>query len=84
MCFFRRIRGILGSTFVLSSNMGILLAFIFGHYFDFYAPPKFVIALTSFFAIAMLFFPETPLTLVKHGKIAVCVKIYFSVEFWQQ
>lgn len=78
MCgnLFYRNRGILGSTFVLSSNFGILLAFFSGQYFSFNVAPEFVIVLTTIFAIAMLFFPETPLALVKHGKIAVCKRIF--------
>lgn len=74
------IRGILGATFVLSSNVGILLAFIFGHYFDYDVTPKLVIGLTCLFAISMIFFPETPLTLVKQGKIDVSIR-KFRINF---
>lgn len=67
------VRGILGSTLVLSSNIGMLLAFTFGNYFDFYMMPKFVISLTILCMILLYFVPESPTFLVRQNKISVCL-----------
>lgn len=56
---------------IMSGNIGVLLEFIFGHYLDFYATPKIVIGVTSVFAIALFFFPESPMVLMKQNKIPV-------------
>lgn len=54
---FTRVRGTLGSMIVLNCNFGILLAFLFGHYCDYFFVPKFVILLTTVFTVIFLFFP---------------------------
>lgn len=72
--FFFRVRGTLVSTLSLTENFGILLAYIIGNYFDFYATPQFTIVLTTLFGILLCFFPESPLILVKQEKIAVSTK----------
>lgn len=59
------VRGVLGSTLILSLNAGILLGFTFGTYFSFYMTPWFVIVLTILFGISFYFFPETPAYLMK-------------------
>lgn len=65
------VRGVLGSTFTLTCNFGILLSFIFGSFFDFYTTPKFVILLTIVCGILLFFLPESPLFLVKQNKLSV-------------
>lgn len=66
------VRGVLGSTLVLSCNMGILLSFIFGHFFQFYVTPIIAIAFTVVFVVSLFFFPESPLVLMKQNKLSVC------------
>ncbi|XP_055302939.1 facilitated trehalose transporter Tret1-like, partial [Sitodiplosis mosellana] len=75
-----RIRGALISSLVLSESFGIVLAFIFGHYFDFYTLPILVISLMSLFAFLLYFFPETPTFLVKQHRILQAEK---SIRFYQ-
>lgn len=66
-----RVRGRLVSTLILSETTGILLAYIIGNYFDFYAIPKFAIALTTIFVVSLYFLPETSLFLMKQNKVKV-------------
>lgn len=66
-----RVRGVLGSTVVLSCNIGMLIAFTLGNFCDFYTTPIVVIGLTILFAVGILFFPETPSFLMKENQIAV-------------
>lgn len=61
----------LGSTLVLFCNGGILLAFVFGSYLDYFATPKFVIALMILTGVLLFFFPETPSFLAKQNKLLV-------------
>ncbi|XP_031622894.1 facilitated trehalose transporter Tret1-like isoform X2 [Contarinia nasturtii] len=75
-----RVRGLLGSTLVLSCNIGILLAFVFGNYFDFYMTPKFVIASTILCAVLLCFFPESPSFLMKQNRISEAER---SIRFYQ-
>ncbi|XP_055298714.1 facilitated trehalose transporter Tret1-like [Sitodiplosis mosellana] len=75
-----RVRGFLGSTLVLTCNFGILLAFVFGNYFDFYMTPKFVIMLTIVCGILLYFFPETPSFLIKQNRLSEAEK---SIQFYQ-
>lgn len=42
-----RVRGTLGSTVVLTVNIGILLAFVLGNFCDFFTTPLVVIGLTT-------------------------------------
>lgn len=67
------IRGVLGSTMILTVNIGVLIEFIFGNYCDFYIAPKFVIVVAMIYAILMLWFPETPTFLIKQNQIAVSI-----------
>lgn len=66
-----RVRGVLGSSVVLSANIGILIALIFGNYCDFYATPKFAITLSALFMILFSFFPESPVFLIKQNRVSV-------------
>lgn len=58
----------MGSTLVLCGNIGMCLAFILGHFCNYYTTPKVVIALTVLFAIGFFFFPESPIFLLKQNK----------------
>lgn len=66
-----RIRGALLSAIYASENFGLLLAYIIGNYFDYYAMPLFSIGLTATFALLILFLPEAPLFLMRQNKIEV-------------
>lgn len=68
------IRGMLGSTLVLSCNIGILFAFVFGNYCSYEFTPKFVCVITILFVCGFYFFPETPSFLLKQNKIMVNVQ----------
>ncbi|XP_031629245.1 facilitated trehalose transporter Tret1-like [Contarinia nasturtii] len=75
-----RIRGLLGATLAVSCNVGILLEFIFGYYFNFYAPPKFVIALTTVCGVLLYFLPESPSFLIEQNKSSEAEE---SIRFYQ-
>ncbi|XP_031633567.1 facilitated trehalose transporter Tret1-like [Contarinia nasturtii] len=64
-----RVRGFLGSTFILSANFGILLAFVIGNYCDFYTSPKVAIVLMIVYIVLFYFFPESPTFLAKQGNL---------------
>lgn len=72
------VRGKLMSTLILTETTGILLGYIIGSSFDFYAIPKFAIALTTIFSISLYFLPETSLFLMKQNRVNVstwCLRI---------
>ncbi|XP_031622892.1 facilitated trehalose transporter Tret1-like [Contarinia nasturtii] len=75
-----RVRGVLGSMLTLTCNVGILLAFIFGKYLDYFATPKIVIALTVACAILLFFLHESPSVLIKANKTLEAEK---SIKFYQ-
>lgn len=74
------VRGTLGSTLVLSENVGMLMAYCIGNYFDFYAIPKFAILVTIICAISLYFLPESPLFLLKQNKLLVSTECSFTVH----
>lgn len=76
------IRGVLGSTFILSANFGILFAFIIGNYFNFYMFPKVVIAIIIVYTVAFFFIPESPAFLMKQKKISVSTTLPCWVLKW--
>ena len=63
-----KIRGVLGSFFILSINVGTLLMFIAGSYLSYSLVPRIMISLPIVFALTFVFLPETPQHLLKHGK----------------
>ncbi|XP_055302940.1 uncharacterized protein LOC129568722 [Sitodiplosis mosellana] len=74
------VRGVLGSTLILSENVGILLAFTLGYLCDFYTIPKVVIGLTALCAVLICFLPDTPSFLMKQNRIDSARK---SIRFYQ-
>lgn len=71
------VRGTLGSITPVAGNVGVVIAFVLGTYSTYYSIPIFMIPLLVLFAIVFfIFFPETPLYLVKQDKIAVSTKSY--------
>lgn len=71
-----RVRGSLGSTLAMAWNVGILLMFTFGAHLDFYAAPKFVIALMILNIVLLYFLPDSPIYLYKQNKIVVSIDHY--------
>lgn len=66
-----RVRGTFLSALYTVENFGILLAYIIGNYFEFYAMPLFSIIVTVIFGILLLQIPESPTFLVRKNKIDV-------------
>lgn len=77
---FVSIRGALGSTAIVSANIGVVIAMALGTYFDYKATPICAILLTVLFGVIFFFFPETPIFLVKHNKISVRCEIYVNTN----
>lgn len=75
--FCYRVRGAVGSTNMLIFNFGVFLAFLLGNFFDYFMTPKVMIALLFTFVSAFMFFPESPIVLVKQNKIKVKI-----IEIW--
>lgn len=71
ICVSCSIRGTLISSIYAVEVLGVLLAYIIGEYFKFYAMPLFSIILIAAFAILLLFVPESPIFLVRKNKIDV-------------
>lgn len=74
------IRGILGSTVILTAHFGVALAFVFGNYCSYSTPPIFMIILTLIFVVLFFFFPESPTFLLKQNKISQTEK---SILFYR-
>lgn len=58
------VRGVLGTFLVLTCNIGVLLAFVLGYYFDYVTVAWIVSSLSILFVICFWFMPETPQHLV--------------------
>lgn len=63
-----KIRGSLGSFFILSTNLGMLLIYISGSIFDYATTPKIMLLLPAIFILLIYFFPETPNYLLRNNK----------------
>lgn len=48
-----------------------MLALAFGNYFNYKTTPIFIIVITILFAATFIFFPESPVFLVRMNKISV-------------
>lgn len=66
-----RIRGFLTSTQVLTENIGMLMGYVIGAFCDFSAIPIVAINLAIASAVLIYLLPETPIFLVKQGRINV-------------
>ncbi|XP_055586556.1 facilitated trehalose transporter Tret1-2 homolog [Uranotaenia lowii] len=60
-----RIRGLLGSTLVLSSNLGILIMYIVGAVFDYGTVPYVLLPVPLIFLVCFWCMPESPFYLMK-------------------
>lgn len=65
------IRGTLGSIFVLSSNLGILLGFVMGYTLQYETLPLILMAGNILYLSGVIFLPETPQYLLRVGRIEV-------------
>ena len=59
----------MGSFFILSANLGALLIYAAGDVLDYYSTPKIMLLFSVGFIILFSFFPETPVYLLRNGKI---------------
>lgn len=69
--FFFSLRGTFLSALFTVENFGVLLAYIIGNYFKFYAMPLFSIILTAIFALLLFTIPESPIYLVRQKRFDV-------------
>lgn len=61
-----------------------MIAYVLGAYFDYYTSPCFAGALAALYGLIFLFFPETPLYLLKQNRIPVgwiLILLEFYVAF---
>lgn len=64
-----RLRGTLGSFLVLSANTGALCMYIAGAFLDYQTTPKCMLLVSTAFVTLFLVFPETPIFLLRNGKM---------------
>lgn len=62
---FNSIRGRLGSILMLSANTGFLVAFLAGHFLNYHTIPYIGIVISVFYAMFIIYFPETPVYLLR-------------------
>jgi PHD/YefM family antitoxin component YafN of YafNO toxin-antitoxin module len=74
------IRGSLGSFFILSTNLGMLLIYIAGSTFDYFTTPKVMLLLPLAFSMLFTYFPETPVYLLRYNKPEAAVT---SLKFFR-
>lgn len=77
---FYSIRGSLGSLMAFSCNLGVLISFIIGHYFQYAMRPVVLLAFPIAFLLLFVYFPETPVFLMRHGRDAEAEK---SLRFYR-
>lgn len=68
-------RGTLGSIFILSMNLGILIAFVLGNYLSYVVVGVLMMVFPIGFLVAFMSLPETPPYLIHCGKISVSIEI---------
>lgn len=66
----------MGTIVSVGADLGTLMGYALGTYCDYNVTPIVAIVLTILFAVLFLFFPETPLFLVKQNKILVCCTLF--------
>lgn len=71
---------------MLSANAGFLFAFLAGYYLTYHSTPYIGIAISAIYLVTFVYFPETPIFLLRHKKDEVNIRIIvkklceFSVE----
>ncbi|KAH8283131.1 hypothetical protein KR054_012329, partial [Drosophila jambulina] len=63
------IRGRLGSMILLTVNTGVLTGYIVSSHFNYFVAPPFIIAVPVCYIIGNFLFPETPIHLIRKGKL---------------
>lgn len=71
-----KVRGALGSLFILCVNIGILLAFVLGHICSYEMMPAIMSVVPIIFFVGMLFFPDSPQYLMQSGQETEAKKSY--------
>lgn len=66
------VRGALGTIVSVGADLGTLMGYALGTYCSYDMTPIVAIILTILFAILFLFFPETPICLLKQNRLLVC------------
>lgn len=61
----------MGSLFILSNNLGVLIAFTFGHFLSYIISPTLLLGVPIIFMLTFIFFPETPQFLMRNGRDVV-------------
>lgn len=74
------IRGAMGTIVSVGADLGTLMGYALGTYCDYNITPIVAIIVTILFAVLFLFFPETPIFLVKRNQILVNLS-YFTLTF---
>ena len=65
----KEIRGILGSMFAMFSNVGYLLGYIIGNFFSYEMTSWIMLPCPLIFVACVTLLPETPLCLLRKGKV---------------
>lgn len=68
---FHRIRGRLGALLLLSTNLGILFAFVIGEVFDYFTVSLCHLIVPLLFYVGVIFIEESPLFLIQKGRYKV-------------
>lgn len=75
------VRGRLGSFLVFFCNSGLLVAYVFGDYADYYTLPWLLMPPLLAFMIFFALVPDSPQSLLKRGYIDVSVFSYNAIDF---
>lgn len=67
---------------MLSANAGFLMAFLAGHYLQYHTIPYIGIIVSILYAMTFIFFPETPVYLLRKKNEEVTGKILFLIAFF--
>lgn len=76
-----KIRGALGSLFILSQNFGYLVVYVAGDIFSFNSVLWLCTAIPFLHMLLFLGVPETPVYLIKQGKVKVSTNVYIIQVF---
>lgn len=77
-----RIRGQLSTFFMHGRNIGILIAFALGSYFDYIESTMFFTGITIIFLVAIWFIPSSPQYFLQKGNIDVSFDRYLKYPNW--
>ncbi|CRL04884.1 CLUMA_CG017935, isoform A, partial [Clunio marinus] len=75
-----KIRGTLGSFYVLSLSLGTFLMFVMGTYFNFFIVPLIILIFPSIFFISLFFLHDTPTSLISRKKFD---EAFIALKFYR-